>query len=196
MAQSGEWEYRYADSVCTSHLVSLLICAAPRSLRSLGLIRSWLAEHGMRGAGSSGALGLIVFWRKARGQKRTNLPLAHTRVRDNDALTYFATYLVPFVAVQAHSTRDRLALLLFLATIGVLYVRSALFYVNPLLALVGYRSFEVETEKGRPLVLLTRRSFMRQAEQVAAAQVSDYVFVELTSSGQHQVSSGRSSGTG
>jgi hypothetical protein len=126
-------------------------------------------------------IGLYAFFQIAKRQKRTSIPVAHTRLRDGDTLAYFATYLVPFIAAQPHGLRDRAALALFLLTIGVLYVRSTLFYVNPLLSLVGFRTFEVETESGRPMVLLTRRGFLRQAEQVHAAQLSDYVFLELES---------------
>lgn len=98
--------------------------------------------------------------------------------RDSDVLAYVASYLVPFASFATTSGRQRAAVLLFVLLIAVLYVRLQLFYVNPLLALVGYRVYEITTEGGNSAILLTRRRFIAPYSAVSAVRMSEYVWRE------------------
>jgi hypothetical protein len=120
----------------------------------------------------------IVVFLAAKGLAPQALRVESTRARDGDALAYIATYLVPFAAITATTARERVALLLFILLIAVLYVRSELFYVNPLLTLVGYRLFQVSTPAGTSAVLLTRRRFLPSGISLSARRLSDYVYWE------------------
>jgi hypothetical protein len=106
------------------------------------------------------------------------LDVASSQVRDGDTLAYIATYLVPFAAISASTARERGALAVFVVLIAILYVRSELFYINPLFALVGLRLFQVGTPKGASVVLITRRRFLRANTSVNARRLSDYVYWE------------------
>ena len=112
--------------------------------------------------------------------KTQDLEVASAEVRDGDALAYIATYLVPFAAVTARDGRERAALGVFVALLAVLYVRGELFYVNPLLAVVGYRLFKVVTPRGATVVLLSKRRFLQSNSVVPARRLSDYVYWEAT----------------
>lgn len=106
------------------------------------------------------------------------LHVATAQARDGDALAYVATYLVPFAAVMATTTRERAALGLFFAILAVLYIRNELFYINPILAFAGYRMFQVVSPQGASVVLLGRRRFLRSNTTVSARRLSDYVYLE------------------
>jgi len=114
----------------------------------------------------------------ARRLAPQSLHAESAQVRDGDALAYIATYLVPFAAITATTARERGALGLFVFLIAVLYVRSELFYINPLLALVGYRLFQVTTPAGVSVVLLTRRRFLRSELDIRVRRLSNYVYWE------------------
>lgn len=114
----------------------------------------------------------------ARRLAPQSLRVESSQIRDGDALAYIATYLVPFAAITATTARERGALGLFVFLIAMLYVRSELFYINPLLALVGYRLFQVATPAGTSVVLLTRRRFLRSGIDLKARRLSDYVYWE------------------
>jgi hypothetical protein len=107
------------------------------------------------------------------------LEVATAQVRDGDALAYIATYLVPFSAITATTARERAALAVFVLLIAVLYIRAELFYVNPLLALAGYRLFQVVTPAGGSVVLLSRRRFLRADTVQLARRISDFVYWEV-----------------
>lgn len=127
------------------------------------------------------ALGLLLpalIFLIARRLAPQALQVESSQIRDGDALAYIATYLVPFAAITATTARERGALGLFVFLVAVLYVRSELFYINPLLALVGYRLFQVATPAGASVVLLTRRRFLRSGIDLKARRLSDYVYWE------------------
>ncbi len=74
--------------------------------------------------------------------------------RGGDVAGYLATYLLPFLTVSAPTDRDALAYGLFVVVVGLVYTRSNLVAVNPLLYVAGYRLVEVGTASGERLLLL------------------------------------------
>lgn len=114
----------------------------------------------------------------ARRLAKQSLEVENSQVRDGDALAYIATYLVPFAAITATTARERGALGLFVLLIAVVYIRSELFYINPLLALAGYRLFQVTTPGGASVVLLSRRRFLRSQTKLNVRRLSNYVYWE------------------
>lgn len=125
---------------------------------------------------SAGAL--IFAMRIWRQLATTRVEVARARHRDTDAIAYVATYIVPFAALGTESWESRAALLLFMALVGVLYIRAHLFYVNPLLSAVGFHLFEIETASGRVMLVLSRRKYMRVDGTVDVRTLSDYIFLE------------------
>jgi hypothetical protein len=73
---------------------------------------------------------------------------------------YLLGYLLPVILVDLNDTSAVTAVVLFLILLGIIFVRSNLIYLNPLLALAGYRLFacvgvldSVETQESTLLVL-------------------------------------------
>lgn len=123
---------------------------------------------------------LLGFVSLARGMHRTTLTVSAAKPRDGDAIGYIVTYLVPFVAFIDPSVKVRFALLALILLICVLYVRAYMFYVNPVLALLGYRLYEVSLPDARTILLLTRRRFIARDEQIQGATLTEYVYLEPT----------------
>ena len=128
--------------------------------------------------GTATSAGVLVGAKKLAVQ---TLRVGGARARDGDTLAYIATYLVPFAATSATTARERAAIVVFFVLMAVLYVRSELFYVNPLFALAGYRLFEVDSPNGGSLVLLSPRRFLGPETSVTARRLSDYVYWEARS---------------
>jgi len=104
--------------------------------------------------------------------------LESSRNRDSDVMAFFVTYVVPFAAAQDANGRTRIALLVFAVIIAALYVRSAIFYVHPLLLLAGYHVFEATTEAGRPIIVITRQRYLRQRETLWTTLIAPAVYRE------------------
>jgi hypothetical protein len=130
------------------------------------------------GALSIAALG-VLWW-----LLRTQLAPVHARFegarsRDADVMAYVVSYVVPFAA--ATDTTDdatRWALAVFAALIAVLYIRSAVYYVHPLLLLFGIHVYEA-TRNGVPVVVLTRQRHLRQVSNLRVVSIGTNVYLEI-----------------
>jgi hypothetical protein len=123
-------------------------------------------------------LALWVVWTLVGRSAGNWLVLVASRNRDSDVMAFFVTYVVPFAAAQDANGRTRIALAVFAVVIAALYVRSAIFYVHPLLLLCGYHVFEATTEAGIPITLVTRQRYLRQRDTVWTTLIAPAVFLE------------------
>jgi hypothetical protein len=76
--------------------------------------------------------------------------------RGPEVAGYLATYLLPFVTVAHPSARDVVAYAAFLLIVGIVYVRSDMLQVNPLLYVLRYRVWAVRTTDGWDGYLVSR----------------------------------------
>jgi hypothetical protein len=130
---------------------------------------------------AAGVVILPILLHAARKLPQQPLAASTTQIRDGDALAYIATYIVPFAAMAGTTPQERGAIALFVALIAVLYVRAGLFYINPLLALVGYQLFQVITPAGASVVVITPRRFVSTGTDIAARRLGEYVYWEARS---------------
>jgi hypothetical protein len=123
------------------------------------------------------AIGLAVIMTIGRSINPRAVALTDVQPRDSEAIAYVVSYLLPFVGFHAVSGRERLALLIFFGLLALLYIRSGLFYVNPLLSAVGYHLFAGRYE-GRAIMLLSKRHTVAASTAVKARFITDAVFLE------------------
>jgi hypothetical protein len=122
-------------------------------------------------------LGLALFFSLVKGLDQQGIEVTRAKPRDSDAIAYVVTYLIPFLTLSTRDWRGRAAILVFIFVVGVLYIRSHIFYVNPVLSLGGYRLFEIEVGRGF-VILMTRRKFIEPGTTLRARRLSDYVYIE------------------
>lgn len=124
-----------------------------------------------------GCVGLSAVMVVASRIGSVSTTLSDVRPRDTDALSYVVTYLVPFVGASADTARERLAYLLLFAVLAVLYVRASLFYINPLLNLVGYHLHE-GTRSGRMVIVVSKRRLAGAQVDLMVREISRDVLLE------------------
>ncbi|GIP38448.1 hypothetical protein J31TS4_17280 [Paenibacillus sp. J31TS4] len=73
--------------------------------------------------------------------------------REQDVLTYIATYILPLVSLNLNTWNDTWVTLFLLVLILWLSLRSEMLYINPLLFALGYHIYSVETERGDVLYI-------------------------------------------
>jgi hypothetical protein len=111
------------------------------SLRSIGSSEVLALAGGI--LTFAGLVGTGFFLVAVRKKTSGRYQLIDVENRDPDVTAYAATYLLPFLTVFSGTWQDLLSLAAFVLILGVVYVRSRLIYVNPLLALFGYRLWRV-----------------------------------------------------
>jgi len=137
---------------------------------------TWANRQGLAlcaiGAGAVGAVGLGVLFSSIRAAGSSLLRIDGATRQDGDNIAYIVTYIFPFLTLVVASPLELVAIgLLFVVTMLV-YVNSDMLYVNPMLALFGFKTFAVQTDQGTGVMLITRRGTVGRGKTVEAVQIS------------------------
>jgi hypothetical protein len=131
---------------------------------------------GVFGIGSL-ALTWFYFWymRRAYGeQKKVTSFSSH----DSEVMNYIAAYLIPFVTFQLGSIKQGITLGIFVLVLLVLYVRSNMIYINPILNFFGYHLYEVEIEASQSAHYYITRKPPERGREIRFVRLSDDIFLE------------------
>jgi hypothetical protein len=103
------------------------------------------------------------------------------RRADERVLGFTGSYLVPAVVVLfgGKDWVTAVATTVLVALLAVIYVRGGLYHLNPVLALAGFRLYEVTEQNGHITMLLTRQEFLRQNGRVTYRRLGGDVAIQL-----------------
>lgn len=74
-------------------------------------------------------------------------------------LTFLTTYIIPLICIDLSDLRYVIVLGILLIIIGIVFVKTELYYGNPVLAILGYRLYRAEIYKHHSVegvILITR----------------------------------------
>ena len=93
-------------------------------------------------------------------------------------LTFLATYIVPLVSLNFDNSRFAIILLLILIIMGIIYVKTDLFYTNPSLALLGFSIYKVEvsTREGNLTAIVLTRSRINIGDKLKYIKLDERIF--------------------
>lgn len=128
------------------------------------------------------AVGFLAGVLRTLGRMQVHrLDPSSVRAKDRDVVSFYSSWVVPvgagLLARDALQAAVAAALALLLA---VIYVRGRLFYLNPLLTLLGYRLYEVTATNGTQLMVLSRRAHLPQREALRVTYVGDTCALDRT----------------
>jgi hypothetical protein len=125
--------------------------------------------------------GVVAMFRVVRVRSRRLVadPYELSAVGDEGAAVaaYLASFILPIATVPAPSGTDIAAYAIFLAMLAVIYIRTPLLQVNPLLYLWGYRVFAIGTTSGFKGYLISSRSVV-VGERLNAVTLTSAVLKE------------------
>lgn len=78
--------------------------------------------------------------------------------KNEQVLSYLVFCLLPFIGFDLTDSNEFLALIIILLTIGILYIKADLIYINPLLMLFGYNIYEVRFPNNSKRILISTKS--------------------------------------
>lgn len=95
-------------------------------------------------------------------------------------LTFLATYVIPLVSFDFDDARYLIVLGVLLIIMGVIYVKTDLFYANPSLALLGFHIYKADGsfkggEERAGLILISLRRLSNN-EKVSYIKLDDRIF--------------------
>jgi hypothetical protein len=126
-----------------------------------------------------GVVGLVVVLWETRRERGPRLVVEHSRPKDGDVLAYTATYLVPFFSIDLSNGDQVIIFSSFLVVLGIVYVNSDMIFVNPLLSIAGFHSFEITDPQGHTYSLIARRRDLDPGVTIHPAQINRYLRLEV-----------------
>ena len=98
--------------------------------------------------------------------------------RDENVVSYIASYLIPFVTFPLDKPEQIAALLVFVGVLLILYINSNMIYINPMFNLVGYHLYEITIESDQMSHYLIARQGIRPNKMLYFVEISNSVYLE------------------
>lgn len=133
-------------------------------------------------------LGLLIYcWIAYRRfkydtNKTVELPLKIIKIEkiNYEHLTFLATYIIPLITFDFEKERYVIVLAVLLIIMGVIYIKTDLFYANPSLALLGFNIYKLDVSitggiNKTGLMLITRRQ-LKENDMVSYIVLDERVY--------------------
>lgn len=94
-------------------------------------------------------------------------------------LTFLATYVVPLISFDFGSGRQMIVLALLLVVMGIIYIKTDLFYANPSLALLGFHIYRASghfKNGEREGITLICRERLAENQRVSYIKLDDRIY--------------------
>lgn len=111
----------------------------------------------------------------------TDIPFEITKIEgiNYEHLTFLATYVVPLISFDFGNGRQLLVLGLLIVVMGIIYIKTDLFYANPSLALLGFHIYKANGsfKNGvREDIVLVCRGRLVKNQKVSYIKLDDRIY--------------------
>jgi len=111
----------------------------------------------------------------------TDIPFEVTELENinYEHLTFLATYVVPLISFDFGSIRQVIVLSLLLVVMGIIYIKTDLFYANPSLALLGFHIYRANGsfkngERGN--IVLISRERIKENQKLSYIKLDEKIY--------------------
>lgn len=130
-------------------------------------------------AGCALAVGMLALsLRQLRGVQEETITTKAVKHADEKVLAFAASHIVPIVVAVFMTDSPQASLagaLSVLGLLGIIYVRGGLFHLNPVLAVVGFRLYEVTASNGALSFVLGKVDHLPQSGALRVHRYSSEV---------------------
>lgn len=111
----------------------------------------------------------------------TDIPFEIKKIEsiNYEHLTFLATYVVPLISFDFGSGRQMIVLALLLIVMGIIYIKTDLFYANPSLALLGFHIYRTDGNfkiGDRDGIVLISRERLSEGQKVSYIKLDDRIY--------------------
>lgn len=131
-------------------------------------------------AGLISTIALILYLRvTAKAEKTVHLTLKKVGSRDDDAMIYIGTYMLPFINPSFDRWTVIVSFIVTFSVLGILHIRGNRFTTNPIMALLGYHYFDIEIKDDhKKFVLIGKWSNVNANKELDAVPLGNFSFLE------------------
>lgn len=120
------------------------------------------------------------FIHQTQGTPELSFKVTDIEKIDYEHLTFLTTYIIPLVCFQFENLRYIFAFIIILFVIGLIYIRTDLFYANPTLAILNFRIYKVSGEfrngETRQNKILISKDIIDKEDRVKYYKLDDRIY--------------------
>lgn len=125
-----------------------------------------------------GYIGYIYFKFQIQGSHEIPFTISEVESINYEHLTFLATYIIPLIGTDFTKPKAPYIFFFLIFIIGVIYIRTDLFYANPSLALLGFKIYKINNfpSKHRNSVILITKSNLLKDMKVSYIKLDDRIY--------------------
>ncbi|MFD2288689.1 anti-phage protein KwaA [Pedobacter petrophilus] len=111
-------------------------------------------------------------------RRNRSLPDKVTRIENLnwEHLTFLVTYVIPFLSFNLNEDRNGLVFFIVLIIIGIIYIKTNMFYTNPTLALLGYHIYKLSTTNKENIIIISK-DVIQENDSIQYQLLSDNIYM-------------------
>lgn len=121
-------------------------------------------------------LSYVIFQNDSNYGKKASKQFTEITASDFDHLTFLSTYIIPLITFNLNEPRSFVVVLVLLLMIGIIYIKSNLYYLNPTLLLFGYRVYKAKSDS-KSVVLIIKGSISKMSEQMQYKDLGNNIYL-------------------
>lgn len=98
--------------------------------------------------------------------------------KTSEALSYILPYIVAFYQVDFSDFSNIVIFMIMFITIFAVYVNSNLIAINPMLAILGYKIFIIESKREQRIFVISKRDILLGDKQIRAKPICCNIYLE------------------
>jgi hypothetical protein len=128
-----------------------------------------------------GAISYYDFQYTLQGTEELAFKITDIENINYEPLTFLSTYIIPLVCIDLENIRYLIILLILLIVIGIIYVKTDLFYANPTLAIFKFKLYKVTgnfryTNEIRTNIILITKDRLTNNDKVKYIKLDDRIY--------------------
>lgn len=117
-----------------------------------------------------GGVSYYDFVYRIKGSPEISFEITNIENVDYEHLTFLITYIVPLLTFDFSHIRSQIVFFFLLFAIGVIYIKTNLFYANPTLSILRFRVYKVNgkfvNSDVRQNIILITKEFLSKQDRV------------------------------
>lgn len=125
----------------------------------------------------AGAVGYGYFADLLKNAKELPRKIQSCESKNGENLVFLATYIIPLICFPLDSKREILVLFFVIIIIGILFIKTDLYYASPSLILLGFNVYEVvfSSASGQTVIVITKGN-LSSRDTVKCLKLSDNIY--------------------
>jgi len=133
-----------------------------------------------------GTLSFFRFKYKLLGSNNLPEEVISKQNKSFEHLTFLTTYVIPLIFFNFQEDRQIIILAIMLFVIGLIYIKTDIFYANPTLALLGFHIYKVKVKSvcGEKEKIVMMLQAVRKGDKILTKRLDENIFFGKVDNGR------------